>query len=322
VGTFEDGRIDRLYREMRDGALLQAAHRLRPHRPNGRSRVRLIVATALPLADLPPTAIERNTGPTTQAASEAIIVALATALADLVEGGRVATRSALATATGYAKSTVGKYWSAAVERGGFVVEQRIEKRGMTARPVEVAVLPALHPARSVTGVGLEYDERTPTIPTGTVTPTVEAGVVAYQGRPMPEVAPQPRLPLHDPWPDLTADTAQWEYLLCGAYRYNGGESGVYAALREARYAGAVLYWRGEQLRLRPANASAKERFATVAATHLQPHQRTIAALLQTVATRFPRPQQENNADRRPPPLLCCPWLLTDRGGASRVAPAR
>jgi hypothetical protein len=137
IRSFADPRVQRLYEESREGAMLQAAHRLRLLRPNGRKRVRLIVATALPLPGLPPTAIRRDE--TADPRTRATRGKLADAARDLVAREGYATRKAIADMAGVDKQTVRAHWRALLLEEGLLEERRVLRGGTTI----VAVRPDL-----------------------------------------------------------------------------------------------------------------------------------------------------------------------------------
>ncbi len=140
VLAFDDPRLQTLYHEQREGALLQAAHRLRLHRPSGRERVRLILATALPIADLPPTSIVRDHTATKR--STRTYIRLQDALAALVDEQGHATRAEVGRRAGVDKSTVSRHWTRLLADAGLVAEARLLPSGKTIQEVEVAARPA------------------------------------------------------------------------------------------------------------------------------------------------------------------------------------
>lgn len=283
VVAFKDERIDQLYREMRDGELFQAAHRLRVHRPNGRARMRLILATALPLPALPPTQLVRSVGRGSTAEKDARIASLSTALASLVAEHGSAMQADLAKAAKVAPSTVSKYWSDVVARAGLVIGTRVQTKGATTRPIGCAVPPTMASSRREEGAGHESADDNPVHLTNIPEAASGTGTVPGPGRPTLDGKASLAPVIRDPRPDLYEDSARWACLLAVAYCRDGKVSGgVYTALHEARRVGGVLYRRGEQSRIRPVDAAAQPEFTVVVTDLLQPHRQAIAALLREV----------------------------------------
>ncbi len=142
VRVFRDPRVQTLFAEKREGAMLQAAHRLRLHRPNGRKRVRLIFASALPIADLPPTVILRDD--TVRQQTSRTRTRLRDALVALVDEQGYARRAEVAHRAGVDKSTVSRHWAGLLADAGLVAETRRLPSGRVVQEVEVAVRPAGH----------------------------------------------------------------------------------------------------------------------------------------------------------------------------------
>ncbi len=142
VRVFRDPQVQTLFAEKREGAMLQAAHRLRLHRPNGRKRVRLIFASALPIADLPPTVILRDD--TVRQQTSRARTLLRDALVALVDEQGYARRAEVAYRAGVDKSTVSRHWTELLADAGLVVETRRLPSGRAMQEVEVAVRPAGH----------------------------------------------------------------------------------------------------------------------------------------------------------------------------------
>ncbi len=116
---------------------MQAAHRLRLHRPNGRRRVRLILGTALPVAALPPTALVRDT--TGGARVAATTAKLAAALDGVVATQGYASQADVAQAAAVQRSQVTPHWATILERTGYTTEQRRVRTGATTRTLTVAI---------------------------------------------------------------------------------------------------------------------------------------------------------------------------------------
>lgn len=125
--------------------MLQAAHRLRLHRPNGRERIRLILASALPIDELPPTKVVRLAGDESE--PDETTRKLLEAAEDLLSRDGWVTRRSLKEATGLHTSTVSRRWEKLVRRAGLQTERRHLKAGSQA--IEVAFRPAAAPRQGL-----------------------------------------------------------------------------------------------------------------------------------------------------------------------------
>ncbi len=141
VIRFRDPLLRALHAERCEGVLLQAAHRLRLYRPNGRRRVQLILATAQPVPPLPPTVLVPDT--TGSSRGVATTETLAAALVAVVEVKGYAAQADVARAAGVQRSQVTRHWKAILERTGYATETRRVPTGATTRMLVVAVRPSL-----------------------------------------------------------------------------------------------------------------------------------------------------------------------------------